>query len=222
MARRRTDWISLLTTNRGLETARVQRRDANGWTLKWSGPHLAVEDLGPLIPTTAYRPLTVGEPTDWCVTLRVRIPTLGKVRIVVSVARESLTGRRIVLVTNRVDGDAANSIRLSRQRWPTDTCDQDRKGPLGCNDYRRRSAEALGNHWGLVFVASALLHWTCLPAGPDRTRALLHTMGDACRPQGRAGLQKRLVFAPAHVSHGATMDQLFGQIFAKQRGMVLV
>jgi hypothetical protein len=48
-----------------------------------------------------------------------------------------------------------------------------------------RSAEAMGNHWRLVFVAYPLLHLTCLPAVSDRTKGLIHTIGDACRQQGR-------------------------------------
>ena len=44
-----------------------------------------------------------------------------------------------------------------------------------------RSAEAIGQHGCLVFVAYALWHLTCLPAVPDRTQGLIHTMGDACR-----------------------------------------
>ena len=103
LARRRKDWISLLNTHRGMETASVQLRDANGWAMKLPGPHIAVEDLGPLIPAHPYRPVAVGGHTYWCFTLRVRIPTLGTVRIVVSLERESLTGRQVVLVTNRVD-----------------------------------------------------------------------------------------------------------------------
>src|SRR5918999_2361453 len=87
LARRRKDWVSLLKTNRLLETASVHLRDANGWTLKRPGPHLAVEELVPLIPATAYRPVKIGEHTYWGFTLTVRIPTLGKVRIVVSFER---------------------------------------------------------------------------------------------------------------------------------------
>jgi SRSO17 transposase len=59
LTRRRKDWISLLKTNRLLETASFLLRDANGWTLKLPGPHLAVEELVPLIPATAYRPESV-------------------------------------------------------------------------------------------------------------------------------------------------------------------
>jgi hypothetical protein len=44
---------------------------------------------------------------------------------------------------------------------------QDSKGQLGFNAYRMRSAEAIGKHWCLVFVAYSLLHLTCLPAVPE-------------------------------------------------------
>jgi hypothetical protein len=39
---------------------------------------------------------------------------------VVSFEHESLTGRWVVLVTNRVDWSAAKIIRLYWQRWPTE------------------------------------------------------------------------------------------------------
>jgi hypothetical protein len=41
-----------------------------------------------------------------------RIPGLGKVRIVVSFKHESLMGRSVVIVTNRVDWSTAKIIRL--------------------------------------------------------------------------------------------------------------
>jgi hypothetical protein len=221
LARRRKDWISLLKKNRLLETASFHLRDANGWTMKLSGPHIALEEFVPLIPAHAYRPVTVSEQTYWCFTLAVRIPGLGKVRIVVSFEHEQMTGRSIVLVTNRVDWSAAKIIGLYLQRWPTETFYQDSKGQLGFNEYRMRSAEAIGKHWCLVFVAYSLLHLTCLPARPERTRGLIQTIGDACRHQGRAVLQQLLLFVHDQLSHGATIDHIFGQLFAKQRAMVL-
>jgi hypothetical protein len=222
LARRRKDWISLLTTNRLLETASFQLRDVNGWTMKLPGPHIAVEDLVPLIPANAYRAVTVQEHTYWCFTLAVRIPGLGKVRIVVSFEPEQLTGRSLVLVTNRVDWSAANIIGLYLQRWPTDTFDQDRQGPLGFNEYRMRSTQAIGNHWCLVFVAYSLRHVTCWPAVPDRTKGLIQTMGDACRQQGRALLQRLLVVVHDQLSQGTTVDHVFARLVAKQQSMVPV
>jgi hypothetical protein len=220
LARRRKDWISLLKKNRRLETASFQLRDANGWAMKLPGPHIAVEDLVALIPGNAYRPVTVRGHTYWCFTLGVRIPGLSKVRIVVSFEQESLTGRSVVLVTNRVDWSAAKIIGLYLQRWPTETFYQDGKGQLGFDDYRMRSAEAIGKHWCLVFVAYSLVHLTCLPAVPDRTKGLIQTIGDACRQQGRALLQKLLVFVHDQLSRGTTVDHVFAQLFAKQRGIV--
>jgi DDE superfamily endonuclease len=220
LVRRRKDWISLLKKNRLLETASFHVQDANGWPLKLPGPHMAVEDLMPLIPATAYRPVTVKEHTYWCFTLAVRIPGLGKVRIVVSFEHESVTGRSVVLVTNRVDWSAAKIISLYSQRWPTETFYQDGKGHLGFNEYRMRGAEAIGKHWCLVFVAYSLLHLLCLPAVPDRTKALIQTIGDACRQQGRALLQQLLVFVHERLSSGATVDHVFAYLFAKQRGIV--
>jgi DDE superfamily endonuclease len=220
LVRRRKDWISLLKKNRLLETASFHVRDANGWPLKLPGPHMAVEDLVPLIPATAYRPVTVKDHTYGCFTLAVRIPGLGKVRIVGSFEHESVTGRSVVLVTNRVDWSAAKIISLYSQRWPTEPFDQDGKGHLGFNDYRMRSAEAIGKHWCLVFVAYSLLHLMCLPAVPDRTKALIQTIGDACRQQGRALLQQLLVFVHERLSSGATVDHVFAYLFAKQRGIV--
>ena len=80
----------------------------------------------------------------------------------------------------------------------------------------------MGKHWCLVFVAYSLLHLTCLPVGPDRTKGLIQTIGDACRQQGRAILQKLLVFVHDQLSQGAPIDQVFVQVFAKQQGMALV
>jgi hypothetical protein len=91
---------------------------------------------------------------------------------------------------------------------------------LGFNEYRMRSTEAIGKQWCLVFVASALLHLTCLPAVPDRTKGLIQTIGDACRQPGRALLQKLLVFVHDQLSHGTKPDHVFAQLFAKQRDMV--
>ena len=62
-ARRRKDWMSLLKKNRLLETANFHLRDANGWAMQLPSPHIAVEELVPLIPAPAYRPVTAGDHT---------------------------------------------------------------------------------------------------------------------------------------------------------------
>ena len=50
----------------------------------------------------------------------------------------------------------------------------------------------------------------------------MHTIGDACRQQGCALIPKLSVFVHDQLSHGAAADQIFAQLFAKQRGMVPV
>ena len=77
-----------------------------------------MEDLVPLIPSTAYRAVTVRDKTSWAFALAVRIPGLGKVRLVVSFEKAELTGTSAVLVTNRVDWSAQRIMALSVPRGP--------------------------------------------------------------------------------------------------------
>jgi hypothetical protein len=119
MARyRHKDWISLLKKNRNVETNSFVLKAAAGKALRLEGPHIAVEDLVPLIPPSAYRAVTIRDKTYWTFTLAVRLPGLGKVRLVVSFKSAELTGTYVVLVTNRVDWSAQRIIALYLQRWP--------------------------------------------------------------------------------------------------------
>ena len=135
MARyRKKDWISLLKKNRNLETSSFSLKDTAGKRIPLAGPHIAVEDLGPLIPPTAYREVTVGDKTSWTFTLAVRLPGLGKVRLVVSFKNAELTGTYAVLVSNRADWSAQRIMTLYLQRWPIETFYQDGKTSLGLDE----------------------------------------------------------------------------------------
>src|SRR5207249_3015772 len=112
------DWVSLLKKNRNLETNSFSLKDAAGQPIRLEGPHIAVEDLVSLIPRTAYRAVTVGGTTYWTFTLAVRLPGLGKVRLVVSFKSAELTGTYAVLVSNRVDWNAQRIMTLYVHRWP--------------------------------------------------------------------------------------------------------
>ncbi len=107
--RRHKAWISILKRNRNLETASFTLKDARGTAIALPGPHSAVKDLVPLIPPTAYRAVTVKEQTYWCFTLVVRIPGLGKVRLVISFQHADLSGSYVVLVTNQREWSAQRS-----------------------------------------------------------------------------------------------------------------
>src|SRR5262249_1092610 len=164
---RKKDWISLLKKNRNLETNSFVLKDVAGQPIRLVEPHIAVEDPVPLIPPTAYRAVTVRDKTYWTFPLAVRLPGLGKVRLVVSCTNAELTGTYVVLVTNRVDWSAQRIIVLYLQRWPIETFYQDGKTHLGLDEDRMRNAEAIGKHWCLGLVAYSLLLLFCLPPSPN-------------------------------------------------------
>jgi hypothetical protein len=218
MARyRNKDWISLLKKNRNLETHSFILKDATGRAIPLEGPHIAVEALVPLIPRTAYRAVTVGDTTYWTFTLAVRLPGLGKVRLVVSFRNAELTGTYVVLVSSRVDWKAQRIIALYLQRWPIETFYQDGKGHLGLDAYRMRSAEAIGKHWCLVFVAYSFLHLDCLPSSPRKGSLPVKTIGEACRQQAQALIEALILYAHEQLQLGQQAIDIFAALFAKQQ-----
>lgn len=220
LERRRKAWVSILKKNRNLETNSFVLKDAAGTAIRFAGPHIAVEDLIPLIPASAYRPVTVGGSTYWCFSLVVRIPTLGSVRLVISFATAERTGTAAILVTNRRDWSAQKIIATYLRRWPTETFYQDGKGHLGLDAYRMRSAEAIGKHWCLVFVAYSFLHLACLAPSPAKGCLPVKTIGEACRQQAQALIQKLLLYVHERLVQGQTVADVFAVLFAKQ-GMLL-
>jgi hypothetical protein len=221
MARyRKKDWISLLKKKRNLETNSFILQDATGHTIPLVWTHIAVEALVPLIPRTAYRAVTVGDTTSWTYTLAVRLPGLGKVRLVVSFKNAELTGTYAVLVSNRVDWNAQRIIALYLQRWPIETFYQDGTGHLGLDTYRMRSTEAIGKHWCLVFVAYSFLHLDCLPSSPTKGSLPLKTIGEACRQQAQALMQALILYAHEQLQLGQKAADLFASLFAKQQPVI--
>ena len=218
MARyRKKDWISLLKKNRNLETNSFILKDATGLPIPLEGPHIAVEALVPLIPRTAYRAVTVRDTTYWTFTLAVRLPGLGKVRLVISFKNAELTGTYAVLVSNRVDWNVQRIMTLYLQRWPIETFYQDSKGHLGLDTYRMRSTEAIGKHWCLVFVAYSFLHLDCLPSSLTKGNSPLKTIGEACRQQAQALMQALILYAHERLQLGQRAEDLFASLFAKQQ-----
>ena len=210
------DWVSLLKKNRNLETNSFVLKDAAGQPIRLAGPHMAVEDLVPLIPPTAYRAVTVGDKTYWTFTLAVRLPGLGKVRLVVSFKTAELTGTYAVLVSNRVDWHAQRILTLYVQRWPIETFYQDGKGHLGLDEYRMRNAEAMKKHWCLVFVAYSFLHLDGLPSSPTKGSLPVKPIGEACRQQAQALIEGLILYAHKCLELGQRAEDLFTSLFAKQ------
>lgn len=214
------DWVSLLKKNRNLETNSFVLKDAAGKAIRLEGPHIAVADLVPRIPPTAYRAVTVGDTTYWTFTLAVRLPGLGKVRLVISFKNAELTSTYAVLVSNRVDWSAQRIITLYLQRWPIETFYQDGKTSLGLDEYRMRSAEAIGKHWCLVFVAYSFLHLDCLAPSPTKGSLPGKTIGEACRQQAQALVQALILYAHERLQLGQRAEEIFAYVFAKQQTLM--
>jgi len=217
LRRRRKDWISILKKNRNLETNSFVLKDANGKRIPLEGPHIRVEDLVALIPANAYRAVKVGDQTYWTFTMAVRIPGLGKVRLVISFENAELTGTYAVLVSNRVDWNAQRIIATYLQRWPIETFYQDGKEHLGFDEYRMRDAKAIQKHWCLVFVAYSLLHLDCLPASLKQSRLPIKTIGEACRQQTQSLIEALILYASKQFEQGQKAEELFAYLFAKQQ-----
>ncbi len=217
LRRRKKDWISILKKNRKLETNSFVLKDAEGKRVLLDGPHISVEDLVALIPANAYRAVKVGEQTYWTFTLTVRIPSFGKVRLVISFENAELTGTYAVLVSNRVDWTALRIIATYLQRWPIETFYQDSKEHLGLDEYRMRDAKAIQKHWCLVFVAYSLLHLDCLPASLKQSRLPIKTIGEACRQQAQSLIEALILYASRQLEQGQKANDLFAYLFAKQQ-----
>jgi SRSO17 transposase len=213
-------WISLLKKNRNLETNGLVLKDAEGQRIALDGPHIAVEDLVPLLPASAYREVVVNEVSYWTFTRTVRIPGLGKVRLVISFQKADLQGSYIVLVSNRTEWSAQQIITMYLRRWPIETFYQDGKEHLGLDEYRMRGAEAIGKHWCLVFVAYSLLHLDCLPRSSTKRSLPLKTIGEACRQQAQALIQALLLWVHERLQAGQPPEKVFAYLFAKQQAVV--
>lgn len=220
------DWVSLLKKNRNLEVNSFVLRDESGKPMTLKGPHIKVEKLVPLIPRNAYRKVQVGDQEYWCFTRSLRVPGLGKVRLVISFENSALTGTYAALLSNRTGWSARKILASYLQRWPIETFYQDSKGHLGLDQYRMRNAEAIQKHWCLVFVAYSFLHLACLPSSliSGNQKLILHpikTIGQVCRQQGQKLIEELIIFAHEQLQQGQPATDVFSRLFMKQNKEVL-
>lgn len=216
LAENNKNWISLLKINRNIETNNLVIKDEQGQQLQFDSPKIKVQDLIPLIPTTAFKPVQIGEQPYYCFTKNVRIPSLGKVRLVISFDNPELKGTCAVLVTNHLSWNAKKIIETYLLRWPIETFYQDAKQQLGLNEYRMRSAKAIQKHWSLVFVAYSFLHLDCLPASPKKNSLPLKTIGQAIRQQTQYVIEDLILHAHSLLNQTTDARQVFDFLFAKQ------
>ena len=212
------DWISILKQNRNLETNSFQLRDKDDQPIPLPGPHIKVSQLVPLIPKTAFKTITLSERNYYTFTMTVRIPSIGKVRLVISFDNPELEGTFVVLVTNRLDCTAQRILSTYLRRWPIETFYQDSKQLLGLDEYRMRSAQAFQKHWSLVFVAYSLLHLDCLAASLSKKHSSpSKSIGEAARQQAQFLFQYLILYAHSAIQSGHCAFHVFDTLFAKQR-----
>jgi hypothetical protein len=203
------DWISILKPNRNIETNSFALRNQAGQAIAFNEPLIAVEDLVKLIPKSAFTPITLDAQTYYTFTFTVRIPSLGKVRLVISFNTPELDKSFVILVSNRTDCSAKELISTYLLRWPIETFYQDSKQLLGLDEYRMRLAEAIQKHWSLVFVAYSFLHLDCLAASLTKNSSLpLQSIGDAVRRQSQFLIQDLILFAHDALLKGQSVQQL--------------
>jgi SRSO17 transposase len=226
LADQKKDWVSLLKRNRNLSMSGFQLRDAEGQPIPLPANGVVkVEELVPLIPATAYRPVDIDERRYWCFSICTRLSGIGKVRLVICFESADLSGSYAVLVTNRTDWSAKQTLSMYLKRWTIETFYRDGKQLLGLNQYRVRSDSAMQSHWCLVFVAYSLLHLACLPPSskPPKGKRPTHpiqTIGEVVRQQGQALIEQLILFAHEQLQQGQSAARVFAHLFAKQQKQV--
>ena len=210
-------WISLLKRNRNISTNNLRILDEDGKRIQFDKSKIKVEDLIPLIPATAFKPVKVGDRTYYCFSKNVHIASLGKVRLVISFDNPDLEGTFALLVTNHLSWNAKKIIETYLLRWPIETFYQDAKQQLGLNQYRMRKAKAIQKHWCLVFVAYSFLHLDCLPESRrQKVRTPIKTIGQIVRQQTRQLIEELLLHTHKLLNQGIDVSQVFTELFAKQ------
>ena len=209
-------WISILKMNRNITTNNLRILDEKGNPIRFEGTKIKVEDLIPLIPASAFKPIEVEEETYYCFSKNVFIPSLGKVRLIISFDNADLQGTCAVLVTNHLSWNAKKIIETYLLRWPIETFYQEAKQQLGLNKYRMRSAEAIQKHWCLVFVAYSFLHLDCLPTSRRKVYKPIKTIGQVIRKQTQKLIEQLLLHSHKLFEQGVNETEVFYQLFAKQ------
>lgn len=211
-------WISILKTNRNVLTSSFTLKDADGKPIQFEKSKIQLKELVPLIPPNAFKPLEVEGTTYYCFTKNVFLPSLGKVRLVISFDNPECQGNFVALVTNHISWNAKKIVATYLLRWPIETFYQDCKQLLGLDDYRMRHAHAIGKHWSLVFVAYSFLHLACLPNSQrKKTKSPVKSIGQAIRQQQQATIEQLILHAHQLLQSGQQAAKVFESLFIKQK-----
>jgi len=213
------NWISVLKTNRNVVTNTINLKDEEGNPVSFEKSTIQVRDLVPFIPKSAFKPVEVDGKTYYYFAKNLSLTSLGKVRLVICFETPECDGRYVVLVTNCLSWDAKKIIATYLLRWPIETFYQDCKQQLGLDEYRMRSAGAIGKHWSLLFVAYSLLHLDCLSKsnGKKSSHSFPNSsIGQAIRRQQKAAIESLILYAHRLLQAGKEATTVFETLFAKQ------
>jgi SRSO17 transposase len=210
-------WISIIKSNRNVLTSSFTLKDAAGQPIQFEKPKMQLKELVPLIPPSAFQPLVVDGTTYYCFTKNLFLPSLGKVRLVISFDNPECQGNFVALVTNHLSWNAKKIIATYLLRWPIETFYQDCKQLLGLDDYRMRRAPAIGKHWSLVFVAYSFLHLASLPNSQCKnTQSPSKSIGQVVRQQQQAAIEQLILHAHRLLQAGQQASKVFETLFMKQ------
>ncbi len=218
LKKRNKNWISILKRNRNVLTSSFTLKDADGQPIQFEKSKIQLKELVPFIPPTAFKPLEVEGTIYHCFTKNLFLPSLGKVRLVISFDNPECQGNFVALVTNHLSWNAKKIIATYLLRWPIETFYQDCKQLLGLDDYRMRHAPAIGKHWSLVFVAYSFLHLASLPNSPrKKTKSPLKSIGQVVRQQQQAAIEQLILYAHQLLQSGQQAANVFESLFMKQK-----
>ena len=147
--------------------------------LLFKGQRVRLNQFIASVPKKVFRKINLKDGRCyWVFTKSVKIPKLGKVRILISYNNRSLSGDALALVTNRCDWKAVKIVWTYLLRWGIDAFYRDAKRHLGMESYRLRTMKGIIRHWYLVFLAYCFL----LPNGlrsklTKRLKTNLDTIG---------------------------------------------
>jgi hypothetical protein len=208
-------WVSILKKNRKLETQSLHIDAADGKKMAFEDSEIKVEELIPVIPTRAYHTMTIDKETtyDAC-TFTAKIPTLGKVRLVICSDKAPGEGRCAVLVTGQLHWEANKIVTIYMNRWSREVFYKDAKQALGFSDDQCRSETAIEKHWYLVFCAYSLLKLSVMSAPLyENWERQLKTIGVALRQQVRSVIEPLIVACHRLLACGRNPQQVLNLLF---------
>lgn len=210
-------WISLLKSNRKVQTAGLKIYAQDGHRIEFAVPEIKLEELVKLIPPSANKQVTLAEETSyWTCSFTAQLNTLGKVRLVISFDTEECSGSPAVLVTRQLHWEAKRIINTYCCRFQIEVFYKDAKQRLGFSDYQCRREAAIRKHWYLVFCAYSLLKLDMLEAPAYQTwQRKLKTIGVAVRRQAQWVIEELILTSHKILTREANPAELFKLLFGE-------